>query len=248
MRKAIALVLVASCLSGCGPDYSGRPDPSPIPIPSDYACEPYDPRSATSTAPPDASELMFHADLPKGSLVCGYWDGIHVPPQPLQKGHGQVAGSDPAWTPNGDALQLAVTAPPGTTVNGPTPSAGVFSTNLPFQRLTAFVAHATFQRPEISPPGPKAGFWAAGAVTARTGGIDDLKSEARLSATVRFNGTDAFLNVAEVGLNDSNASRRARQDILGELKTNIFEKHLPYTVGLTVNRRTGPGACDAAVG
>lgn len=184
---------------------------------------------------------MFHADLPNGSLVCGYWDDIHKPPEPLQKGHGQVAGSDPAWTPSGDALQLAVTAPPGTTVNGLTPSAGVFSTNLPFGPRTAFVAHATFQRPNISGLGPGSGAAATGAVTARTGATDDLNAEARLSATVRFNGTRAFLNVIEVGLNGSNPSPRGRQDILGELKSNIFEKHLPYTIGLTVNRRTGLG-------
>lgn len=233
MIRPIALLLMASCLGGCKPD--------PAPVPTDYECAPYDPRGAISTAPPDAGALMLHADLPKGSLVCGYWDGIHTPKEPLQKGHGQVAGSDPAWTPSGDALQLAVTAPPGTTVDDPTPSAGIFSTNLPFGPRTAFVAHATFQGPDISRLDPAGGAWATGAVTARTGATDDLKAEARLSATVRFNGTDAFLNVTEVGLNDSNPSRRARQGILGELKANIFEKGLPYTVGLTVNRRTGLG-------
>src|SRR5688572_501539 len=85
MLRPIALLLVASCLCGCPWD--------------DTVCDPYDPRSGIPTSPPDAGELMLHADLPKGSLVCGYWDGIHKPPEPLQKGHGQVIGSDPAWTP-----------------------------------------------------------------------------------------------------------------------------------------------------
>lgn len=248
MKRPISLLLMASCLSGCGIDPSGRLEPRPLPIPMDYVCEPYDPRSAISTAPPDAGELMFHADLPKGSLVCGYWDGIHRPPEPLQRGHGQVDGSEPAWTPSGDALQLAVTAP-GTIPADKTPSAGVFSTNLDFGPRTAFSAHATFQRPETSLLDPQARAWAAGAVTVRTGETDDLKAEARLSATVRVNGTKAILNVTEVGRNNANPSRRADpKEILGELKANIFERYVPYTIGLTVNRRTGLGMATLSSG
>ena len=238
MVRPISLLLVASCLGGCW-------DP-----PTDYQCDPYDPRGAISTAPSDAGELMLHADLPKGSLVCGYWDNIHQPSEPLRKGHGQVVGSEPAWTPSGDALQLAVTAPPGTTGDdAKTPSVGIFSTNLPFGPRTAFAAHATFQRPDISRLDPQARAWAAGAVTARTGGTDDLKAEARLSATVRVNGTKAILNVTEVGPDDSNFSRKPDPpEILGELKTNIFDKHLPYTIGLMVNRRTGLGLATLTSG
>ncbi len=256
MKKPIALLLVASCLSGCGqaPDASNRADrpandARPSAIPASAPCDPAGPPAEEPAAPgaPKAGipgKTVLYATFPEGSLVCGYWDGIHAPPQPLVIGHGQVDGSDPSGTPTDDGLLLSVTAP-GTIPGDKTPSVGVFSTNVDFGPGSVFSVQATFQNPTISFLDPSARAWAT-SVTARTGGQDDLKSEARLSVTVRVKGTAASMNIIEIDQNGGGPLDN--QVIDGELKANIFEKHLPYTIRLSVDRTTGKGQATLTSG
>ena len=243
-KKPIALLLVASCLSACQaePDRAAQPaeDARPTAIPASAPCDPAAPPAEGSAAPgaPKAGipgKTVLYATFPKGSLVCGYWDGIHAPPQPLVVGDGQVDGSDPSGTPTDDGLLLSVTAP-GTIPDDKIPSVGVFSTNLDFGPGSVFSVQATFQNPTISFLDPSARAWAT-TVTARTGGQDDLKSEARLSVTVRVKGAAASMNIIEIDQNGGGPL--GNQVIDGELKANIFEKHLPYTITLSVDRTTG---------
>lgn len=261
MNRPIALLLVASSLIGCDPpDLSNRVEPEPRPVPDSYECDPRDRVNPLATPVPGPSApipspgspdsvTVLRATFPNGSLICGYWDGIHAPPQPLQKGDGQVAGSDPTWTPTKDGLELAVTAPPSTTPNDEkTPSIGVFSTNLDFGPGTVFSVHATFQKPRILPDSGDPRAWAAGSVAARTGGKDDLKGEARLGVAVRKKGTTASLNITEFGKNGANFRQQDNKPIEGELYANIFEKDYPYTIALSVDRNTGKGRATLTSG
>ena len=257
MVRQIALLLVASCLCGCQvePDRAAEPanDAGPSAIPAQAPCDPAGPPADTPAAPgvdPATAGVqipgrtVLYATFPDGSLVCGYWDGIHAPPEPLQQGHGHVDGSVPTGTPTPDGLLLAVTAPP-TIPGDKTPSIGVFSTNLDFGPGSVFAVQATFQEPTISFLDPSARAWAT-SVTARTGGQDDLKSEARLNVSVRVKGATASMNIIEVDQNGG--GQRDNKVIDGELKANIFEKHLPYTIRLSVDRMTGKGQATLTSG
>lgn len=233
MKKPIVLLLTASLLAGC-------PGPPP---PSDGSLGPI----TSVPMPPGCHDVawgplyeVYEATLPNGALDSGYADAIHSPQQPLRYGDaGPAAGGTYSSSPAPDgARALSVTAPKDVPA-GQTPSAGLFSTGLDFGLRSAFIARATFQKPDgprIPPDSDgNSNAWAA-AVTARDGDEQDLTSRTRISVTFRVRDQGALLNVIDSGA----AGPLATKAIDGAVVASIFNNQ-PFTLELYVNRQSCTG-------
>jgi hypothetical protein len=276
MKNLVALLL-ASSLAGCSNGPGGEP-PGPIPnaypgsdgVPVGTAvlCDRPLPRQQLYTAPILGAQILgatplqtvYHATLPNGSLVCGYWDAIHSPPQPLKPGGNQLAGTtDIIHAPAGDsAFKLGLTAPshidvdPITNFPKDTSSVGLFSTAVSFGPGAVFSLRVTFQNPcgpHLAPvSGGLSNAWAV-SIAASEGDERDLGTDRRLWVTFRIKGKGATLNVWETGTDEplkaDTVNPAIYKAIFGDPET-CGTGHKPFTLTLYVNRATGSGVASLA--
>lgn len=172
-------------------------------------------------------QQVYHVTFGGGSLDSGV-DPLQI--GLLKAGDAQVSGSNPVASVSNGYTDLSVTRPSG--ASGIV-SSGLYATPIEFGPGSVFRVQATFEMP----PGPSTGGWAS-AVSARTGGVDDLAAEMRVVAglSARPNGT-ARLNVP------FGAQSSAFVDIPQDLYNDLFHSthHQKYTIALLVDRRSGMG-------
>ena len=185
-----------------------------------------------------ALKLAYHAIFTGGTSSC-FLDRIHTPPQAPQEGDGQVPGQTRTFTPTSRGLVIGLTAPkpiPPIAGHAPddtqTPSAGVFATGLNYGPGTFFSTRATF----VAPRGLFDGAAWAVTLNARTGGSNDLGSEARLNVTLKFKKGTASLNAYDGG------TKANSTDIPKDVYTSIVSSLQPFTMEMMVSRKTGRGA------
>ena len=276
MKKAIALLL-ASSLAGCryppgneppGPVPNNYPGSDGIPVATAVMCDRpspgfwvIPPPSVPGSAIPGATPLqtVYHATLPNGSLICGYWDAIHWPAQPLKPGDGQVAGTTAIiHAPAGDgAFKLGLTAPSPIKVGADgfpvdTASVGLFSTDVDFGPGAVFSVRVAFQNPcgphLAAVPGGLSNAWAV-TIAAREGDEKDLGTDRRLGVTFKVRNNGATLNVLETGADDALATDKVDPKVYDAIFGNpetCGTGHKPFTLTLYVNRQTGSGVASLA--
>jgi hypothetical protein len=158
----------------------------------------------------------------------------------LKAGDTEIAGTNPAATPDKGEVVLSITRPAGL-ASGVVVSSGLFATGLNFDQGSVVGLQATF----IRPAGPKSGGWAAAALNARTGDESDLGGETRVNVTVnvRADGT-ARLNVP------FGATSQTFVAVPAPVYDAIFRPNdpEPFTLQLLVDRVTGNGRASMKVG
>ena len=156
----------------------------------------------------------------------------------MAKGHSEIANSNPAWTEQGGALQMAITQPEGASVPA---SAGVWTTPVNFGQGSKFLLEATFVRPDG--PHKADDLWAV-ALSVRTGGAQDLPILTRAAATLQVRADKARLNAPGVAppLNMANLDSATYN--------RIFRGNGPtqFTLTFMVDRTTGNATASLKVG
>jgi hypothetical protein len=156
----------------------------------------------------------------------------------MAKGHSEILNSNPTWTKQGGALEMAISKPVGTSVPA---SAGVWTTPVNFGPGSKFAIEATFVRPDG--PHDPTNVWAV-ALSARTGGVPDLPALTRAAATLQVRADKARLNAPGI-------TPPLNLDNLDSATYNrIFRENGPasFTLTFLVDRSTGKGTATLKVG
>jgi hypothetical protein len=192
--------------------------------------------STANVAARQGNELAYLATFKNGSLNAST-DLLGL--GPMKTGDTQVADTNPSWTPQEDELILQITRPQ--TVGGPV-AAGVFAAPASFGPGTIFEEQATF----INPIGPHEAntVWAV-ALSARTGGNNDLPAETRVVATLQV--ADKHLRLNAVGAQSGGPTF---VNLPNDIYPAIFHPTdpQPFTLGLLIDRVSGRGRVSLTVG
>ena len=180
-------------------------------------------------------QLVYQASFPNGSYDSSV-DRLHL--GALKKGDSQIANSYPTWNAAPGEVVMKITRPAGVPSTVAV-SAGVFAQPVSFAAGSRLRLSATF----VAPSGPlDIGGWAV-AVSARTGGQNDLPTDTRATVTLqsRPNGI-ARLNVPFGSTAPTSVFLTAAVHKL------IFGAHpKPFTIELSIDRVTGKGEASLKV-
>jgi len=194
---------------------------------------------------------LHHADhyhaLLKGSDLgcCIVADTFHNPPQALKLGTSNLAGEVPVLQNTPDAaLGMMLRAPPPAMPQGAT--MGIFLPGLNLGKGTDFSVSATFRRPSTVYSEKN---WAVG-VVARTGDFQDLADLMRLQLTFRILKSAAELRVQEQwGPDDVTQFKKlAARPVPAEVYKKIVDGAQPFTLKLSIDRRSGSGTATMTSG